>query len=307
MLWIAIINEYIKIEKFMDFVFPYVDVESWRKLYNEYKSSTEAVENLLNCRYDSNVEFIRFIFRSVEKHLPFIDRIVLIVQDDEHVPYFVNRDKVKIVYHKDFIPNDILPIFSSNVIETCMPNIEGLSERFIYSNDDCIAMKPLTENDFFYKDTIRTDVGRRKFNINKTYDAFRNTSKNSNVIAGFDVNKTGYMFGVSHNMIGMYRDENKKFHDKHKDVLLKSLTRFRENNNYNQYMYSLNLMMTKGVNLEYPNYRTFGRLFNDDHNGVLLDMYNYHLVCFNDITDTQFIIDDFKKKDFLQVKSKYEI
>ena len=130
----------------MDYVFPYVDCSDpvWREQYRQAN----------NCMTMDESRFrpfgtLRYVFRGMAKMMPFIDRVVLIVSTESQVPEWVDRDKVRIVTHSEFMPRGHLPTFNSSVIESDMWRIDGLSERFIYGNDDFFPLKPLTEDDFF--------------------------------------------------------------------------------------------------------------------------------------------------------------
>ena len=64
----------------------------------------------------------------------------------EKVPVWLNTDHptVREVTHKEIFANpDHLPTFSSPAIEINMHRIPGLSNRFIYSNDDFFLMRPI--------------------------------------------------------------------------------------------------------------------------------------------------------------------
>ena len=57
--------------------------------------------------------------------------------------------KVKIHFHEDFMPKEYLPCFASPCIEMFLHRIPGLSEQFIYANDDMFPLSPLLPEDFF--------------------------------------------------------------------------------------------------------------------------------------------------------------
>lgn len=130
----------------MDYVFPYVDCEDpvWREQYKK-------VNNCMNMDESRFRPFgtLKYVFRGIAKNMPFIDRVVLIVSTQSQVPDWINRENVRIVTHDEFMPAEHLPTFSSSAIESDMWRIDGLSDRFIYGNDDFFPLKPLTEDDFF--------------------------------------------------------------------------------------------------------------------------------------------------------------
>lgn len=130
----------------MDYVLPYVDCTDpiWREQYRQANNSMTMDES----RFRS-FGTLKYIFRGVAKYMPFIDRVVLIVSTESQVPEWINRDKVRIVTHDEFMPAVHLPTFSSSAIESYLWRIEGLSDRFIYGNDDCFPLKRLKEEDFF--------------------------------------------------------------------------------------------------------------------------------------------------------------
>ena len=92
-----------------------------------------------------------FLLRGIDKYLPFIEKVHLVVSSESQVPGWLDREKVHVVLHKDIIPESYLPTFNSCVIETHIPYIEGLSEEFIYFNDDMFPVNPC-EPELFFKD-----------------------------------------------------------------------------------------------------------------------------------------------------------
>ena len=130
----------------MDYVFPYVDCNDpvWREQYRKANNCIKMDESRFR-----PFGTLRYVLRGIAQNMPFIDRVVLIVSTESQVPEWINRDKVRIITHDEFMPAEHLPTFSSSAIESEMWRIDGLSERFIYGNDDFFPLKPLTEDDFF--------------------------------------------------------------------------------------------------------------------------------------------------------------
>ena len=90
-------------------------------------------------------------FRSVERFAPWVRKIHFVTWG--HVPGFLNQNhpKLHVVNHRDFIPEEYLPTFSSHAIELNLHRIPGLAEHFIYFNDDMFLLRPVKEKDFFRK------------------------------------------------------------------------------------------------------------------------------------------------------------
>ncbi len=98
-----------------------------------------------------NVGEITFSVNSVLKYLPWI-RTIFIVTETPRLPvstHLLNSGRVRIIDPAEFIPSRYLPTFSSNVIESFLHRIEGLSEIFLYNNDDYMHFA-FIRPDFFY-------------------------------------------------------------------------------------------------------------------------------------------------------------
>ena len=92
---------------------------------------------------------LRYWFRGVERFAPWVRRIHFVTWG--HMPPWLNtgHPKLRVVRHGDFIPKEFLPTFNANAIELNLHRIEGLSERFVYFNDDMFLLAPARETDFF--------------------------------------------------------------------------------------------------------------------------------------------------------------
>jgi hypothetical protein len=92
---------------------------------------------------------LRYALRSVEMFAPWV-RKVFIVTDDQ-VPPWLDRSnpRVEIVDHRQIIDAQFLPTFNTKVIINSLHRIPGLSEHFIYTNDDCFFGQPCRKEDFF--------------------------------------------------------------------------------------------------------------------------------------------------------------
>ena len=150
----------------MDYVLPYVDNRDpvWRAQYEARFGSLNMDESRFRC-FDT----LKYAFRGVSVNMPFIDRIVLIVSTESQVPEWVDRDKVRIVEHSEFIPAEYLPTFSSSAIESFLWRLDGLSERFIYGNDDFFALKPLTEGDFWDGELPRLTFNESDYHFRNSF------------------------------------------------------------------------------------------------------------------------------------------
>ncbi len=136
----------------IDIVIPWVDGSDpeWIKVKN--KKAEELNYPLSSDFSDTRFrdwDIIRYLFRSIELYAPWVSTVHFVTWG--HMPKWMNPDapKLHIVNHKDFIPQQYLPTFSSHTIELNMHRIPGLAEHFIYFNDDMILLRPTKRTDFF--------------------------------------------------------------------------------------------------------------------------------------------------------------
>lgn len=101
-------------------------------------------------------DLMRYWFRGVEKFAPWVRKIWFIC--DQEPPTWLKKDhpKLTVVRHEDYIPEEYLPAYNSNRIELSMHRIKGLSEWFVYFNDDMFILSPLHE-EFFFKKLLPVD------------------------------------------------------------------------------------------------------------------------------------------------------
>lgn len=151
----------------IDFVITWVDGadEKWLKEKKEYLPEADTDPKRFR---DWNL--LKYWFRGVEKFAPWINKIHFITWG--HIPDFLNTDhpKLNIINHKDYLKEEYRPTFNSNAIELSMHKIKGLSEHFVYFNDDTFIIKEVTENDFF-KNALPRDVAILNPIVPQKYDA----------------------------------------------------------------------------------------------------------------------------------------
>ena len=91
--------------------------------------------------------------RSVWKYAPWVRNIFIITNGQ--VPHWLNLDnpKIKLITHQDIYKNvSHLPVFASPTIEANIHRIPGLSQRFIYLNDDVMFGNYIYPDDFWKLD-----------------------------------------------------------------------------------------------------------------------------------------------------------
>lgn len=146
----------------IDIVIPWVNTssEQWQNLFQKYKAEETHLAsddgNAFGPTTFRDYETLKYWFRGVETNCPWVNKIILILQDESHIPEWLNTDcpKLRIVYHNEYIPNELLPTFNSMEILCFVPLIEGLSTNYIVCNDDTYFINAIAKKRFFAGDNL---------------------------------------------------------------------------------------------------------------------------------------------------------
>ena len=106
---------------------------------------------------------LRYLLRGIERHLPFVRNVYLVVSGESQVPEWVDRENLKVVFHRDIIPERFLPVFNSASIEIFLHRIPGLDREFIYFNDDIFPLRDCRPEDFFREGRAAAHFQRHLF------------------------------------------------------------------------------------------------------------------------------------------------
>ena len=158
----------------IDFVIPWVDGDDprWRTEKDKYekallppsftsapivsKSSANA-----DCRY-RELGLLRYWFRGVEHFAPWVNKVYFVTCGQQPDWLNTSHPKLVCVNHRDYIPEVYLPTFNANTIELNFHRIKGLSEQFVYFNDDMFLLQPI-KPDYFFKDGNPILLGTLKY------------------------------------------------------------------------------------------------------------------------------------------------
>ena len=100
-------------------------------------------------RFRDNDE-LRYSLRALEQFFPGHGHVYLVT--DQQTPNWLSRHpRLTVIDHRELIPANALPTFDSGHIESYIHRIPGLSERYIYFNDDVFLGAPLDLNHWFFE------------------------------------------------------------------------------------------------------------------------------------------------------------
>lgn len=166
---------------------------------SQYTGTGEARENPIPSSQVANrfrsTEELRYLLRSLERHAPWLRRIHLVTNGQVPAWLDLSNPRLRLVTHAEiFLESDCLPTFNSHAIELNLARIPGLSEEFIYSNDDTFLARPISIADF------KDDDGR--------YFMFAEPKKTL-AVAMSDRSLIGHVWAFNHNMLIDYYGRKK--------------------------------------------------------------------------------------------------
>jgi hypothetical protein len=150
----------------IDVVFTWVDGDDsdWnerRRIRSEQLGHHLDKEANSQTRYKNRDE-LRYSLRSLYYFAPWVRNVFLVT--DNQIPswYDVDSGMLKIISHRDLFPDArSLPTFNSHAIESVLHRIPGLSEHFVYMNDDVFFSSVIHAEAFFEVNGIaRTFLSR---------------------------------------------------------------------------------------------------------------------------------------------------
>ncbi|KAF0811615.1 Exopolysaccharide phosphotransferase CpsY [Andreprevotia sp. IGB-42] len=98
-------------------------------------------------RYRDNGE-LRYSLRTLERFYPDHGHVYL-VTDAQRPDWLREHPQLTVIDHADLIPAGRRPVFDAGNIESYIHHIPGLSERFIYCNDDVFFGAPFDADSLF--------------------------------------------------------------------------------------------------------------------------------------------------------------
>lgn len=149
----------------IDFVITWVDMNDpkWQAEFRKYSGNGNNIKNGVSEARFRDYGFLKYWFRGVEKFAPWVRKIHFVTSGQCPEWLDVSNPKINLVSHKDYIPEQFLPTFNSVVIEYYLHKIPGLSEHFVYFNDDFYIIDKIGAERFF-KNGLPCDIAAFKYN-----------------------------------------------------------------------------------------------------------------------------------------------
>lgn len=277
----------------------------WLAKHNACIGKVEE-NSAVNCegRYADNDE-LKYSLRSIEKYAPWIRKIFIVTDNQTPAWLDTSNPKIRIVDHKEIMPAIALPCFNATVIEHFLWKIPGLSEYFLFANDDMFINKPVTPNTFYGKDGLPIiRFNRRPFRkltlwfrenvLKKPINNYLQIIRNS---AELVEKKYGTYYGgkTHHNIDAYLKSDCEHVEQMFKNEIEATFSNhIRSANDIQRNIYAYVALAEKRAHLHYVTQKTSFRLHiqNESHYDKL-ERYNPLLFCMN---DSQYAKDSDRKR-----------
>lgn len=181
----------------VDIVYTWVDGADpdWQQCRNwhyfDWKGEAVNFDANSKNRYRNRDE-LKYSLRSIAQFAPWVNHIYIITFN-QTPKWLKEHPMITIVDHsKIFLESDHLPTFNSHAIEANLHRVPGLSEHYIYLNDDVLFGAEVSQEDFFtQRGKIRMHFSKHRVPMGApeadecAYDsAWRNTNTLLNTLFG---------------------------------------------------------------------------------------------------------------------------
>jgi len=117
----------------IDFVITWVDMKdpAWKRDFSNYSGKIDNSKNEVSEARFRDYGLLKYWFRGVDKFAPWVRKIHFVTCGQKPDWLDENHPKLNLVDHKDYIPNEFLPVFNSSLIEIYLHKIPGIAEHFM--------------------------------------------------------------------------------------------------------------------------------------------------------------------------------
>ena len=279
----------------IDIIIPWLNPnDDWYKEYKKYSPH----EHPGRIR-DMNI--FKYLLRSISENCKWVNRVFIVLYDESQKPSWLKETpRLKVIYHKQFIPAKFLPNFNSVLTDMHFSFIEELSDNFIFMNDDMFFMKKVPETMYFdnnlpvHHESLHKGM-YKPYNKAQWRKIENNIYKFVSSVVGCDVLYTTYHLPIPFNKT-IQKFMWYKYGNTFNKMFANSKTR-SDNNVCNWIFYGIEEAFNKYVNR--PIYKTYPSICFDLTDGmtdakIRSLIAGKYIVCFND--------GDFLNKDFEKVK-----
>jgi hypothetical protein len=206
-------------------------------------------------RFRNNNE-LKYSLRSVWQYAPFVNHIYIVTMG-QRPEWLADHPLISIVDHTEIFKDTTnLPTFNSQAIESNIHRISGLSDYFIYFNDDFFLGAPTKESHFFKKGKMNVLFEKKASPQGESIEgetAYRKAWRNTNAFLNNNYYQEERYF-LRHSPYALRKSYIERFDQEFPEIFAKNSThKFRSSDDYNvtngllhyYWKYSCNGIFTK--------------------------------------------------------------
>ncbi len=194
---------------------------------------------------------IFYCVASIYRFAPFVRKIFIITDNQNpNLDTFIQQNfpestiQIEIVDHTELFRGyeSVLPTFNSRTIETCTYRIAGLSENYVYLNDDFFLVRPVSHDQWFHDNKIVAYGHWRSIFLDKLLWLIK-PMKNGHKPIGFKdamitsagiLNRNWRYFHLEHIPHPLKKSVLEKFFKEHPNLFVSNITpKFRSPKQFN--------------------------------------------------------------------------
>lgn len=266
----------------MDAVITYVNGLDpvWQQQY------TQATRRPILAKRYRDWGLLPYLLRGIQQNMPFITRVFLVVSGQTQVPDWADTANLRIITHTDIIPPQFLPTFNSTTIELFLHRIPGLTEQFVYFNDDFYPVAPIAPDDLFRRGKIVTRFTRHILALDMYKRQTRQSDRLARLAAGLKPDSTLFI-RPQHTIAPMIRSRQETLYTALQSTLEPNITMLRTPLNANQYLYTDHLHHTgRTINRPIPTTHCSMAVWTPDRIASQILRPARAIICINDVSMT---------------------
>jgi hypothetical protein len=283
----------------IDIIVPWVDGndpvwQAQRAAYQQGSTNAPASDATAAYRF-RDWDLMRYWFRAIDAFAPWVRRVFFVTCGQTPQWLDTSNPRLVCVDHRDYIPEEYLPTFDSNVIELFYNRIPDLAEHFVLFNDDMFLVAPTLANDFFKDGLPKDDAILGIIYTADSYDVFEHTMLSNSAVINrhFQLPEVYRAHKGNHIPTPFLKSSFDELWEAEPDVLYETAThRFRTPYDVTQHLVQA-WQFCKGEFV--PRGGTFGRNFalgpESDAAVAAITSGQYKAICLNDTA----VEDDFER------------
>ena len=281
----------------IDIVLPWLNSNDvhWRKQYEDYLITVKKGDKSISRIRDW--DNLKYFLRSVDKNCKWVNKVVLCVFDENQIPEWlnINHPKLKILYHRDYIPESCMPTFNGLCSGSFLFKSKEIENNIVYCNDDYFFVNKTKDTDYFIDNKCVKSLV--KFNNLSWYYNFK--SLKNDIWAQLLANTMEYKFKITNNKtlyyqkhlpVSFHKSDFIEFYKNHEQDLIKEYSKYESKIRQNSNILPLYIVDwiqgDKDDFIQDKNYFKYNKVYEitDNYNftNVFKDILNLKTLCFND-------------------------